>query len=193
MDFKNYNNLRNICDSRKSSREFSNKPIEPELIEKILKIAYTSPYASDKKNWEILVIDESKKILKIAEKIEIEIEKLSKKMRDDFIEPFIQYSKNFTIFKNATLLLIPTFRIQNSISIMVNENKEDIALWERDNLVKSISCVSMLILLAVESLGLGACYMTGPLIIEKHIKKNINIKNGRTIGAIIPVGYIPGR
>jgi hypothetical protein len=31
--------------------------------------------------------------------------------------------------------------------------------------------------------------MTGPLIAEKEIVKIIKIKNGHSIGAIIPIGY----
>jgi nitroreductase len=72
---------------------------------------------------------------------------------------------------------------------MVEDSDEQILQWERDTYVKSISCVAMLILLAAESLGLGGCYMTGPLLAEKHIKATLHIKQGRDIGAIIPVGY----
>ncbi len=72
---------------------------------------------------------------------------------------------------------------------MLSKNSGVLRQWERDNFTKSISCVVMLVLLAAESLGLGACYMTGPLIAEKEIGKIINIKKGRNIGAIIPLGY----
>jgi nitroreductase len=72
---------------------------------------------------------------------------------------------------------------------MVQKPTKELMVWERDTAVKSISCVCMLILLAAESLGLGACYMTGPLIAEHIIKNHIKIKPGRSVAAIIPVGY----
>jgi nitroreductase len=67
--------------------------------------------------------------------------------------------------------------------------QQDILQWERDNYTKSISCVAMMVLLAAESLGLGACYMTGPLIAQNQIMEIAKTKPGREIGALIPIGY----
>jgi nitroreductase len=64
--------------------------------------------------------------------------------------------------------------------------------WERDNYVKSIACVAMLILLAAESLGLAACHMTGGLIAEDALGPLAKIRKGRSIGALIPIGYRTG-
>jgi nitroreductase len=47
----------------------------------------------------------------------------------------------------------------------------------------------MLILLAAESLGLGACYMTGPLIAGEELAQITGLSAGQEIGAIIPIGY----
>jgi nitroreductase len=111
------------------------------------------------------------------------------KVREDLREGFSQYAAHFTEFGTAPALIIPTFRISPGLSVMLNDPKENFVRWERDNYVKSISCVAMLVLLAVESLGLVGCYMTGPLLAEKEIGDMINIKKGRNIGAMIPIGY----
>ena len=47
----------------------------------------------------------------------------------------------------------------------------------------------MLVLLAAESLGLGSCYMTGPLIAEKQIKEFLGIQENKVIGALLPIGF----
>lgn len=93
-------------------------------------------------------------------------------------------------FREAPLLIIPYFKVTPVMKSLLRESiTESLLQWERDNSVKSISCVSMLILLAAESLGLGACYMTGPLIAEREISEILNIPPGRETGAIIPIGY----
>jgi nitroreductase len=71
---------------------------------------------------------------------------------------------------------------------MLQDPDESISLWERDNFTKSISCVALLIILAAESLGLASCYITGALIAEEELGRIFNIKTGRNIGAVIPVG-----
>ena len=191
MDSKNnyYDCLKVICNKRKSIRHFEDQEVYPRDIEKIKEIAYTSPYASGRKNWELVVVTDREKIEKIAEVVRIQAVKLKGIIREDFKESFMQYAKSFTKFEGAPVLIIPTFRISPTLSLMLTKSDEQIALWERDNYVKSISCVVMLILLAAESLGLGACYMTGPLIAKNDISKIINVKKGREIGAIIPIGH----
>lgn len=184
-----FDSLKNICERRRSVRDFSTKKVSPHDIEKIKEIAYTSPYASSRKNWELIIVTEKDKIEELASLVRIASNELKKKIRDDLRGSFIKYTENFIRFEKAPILVIPTFRITPTMSFMMKDIDSIIAQWERDNYVKSISCVAMLVLLAAESLGLGGCYMTGPLIAEDEIAKAINVKKGRNIGAVIPIGY----
>lgn len=190
-----YGNLETICDRRRSVREFKKKAVSADYIEKIKKIAHTSPYSSGRKNWELVTVTSEEDIRAIARVVEARVRTLTAEIREDLRESFLQYANNFTIFQNAPALIIPTFRIAPGLSVMLSRGGDNTAsgaqwaLWERDNYVKSISCVAMLVLLAAESLGLGACYMTGPLIAEKEVGEVVKIKKGRSIGAIIPIGW----
>lgn len=186
----NYEVLKSICQGRKSTRCFSAKEVPDEAIQKIVDIAKTSPYASGLKNWEIQVITSRDKITKAAECVNARALEMSSSVKEDFKGFFMNYSKSFTVFENAPVLIVLTFRISPIMAGMMRQNATSEALqWERDNFNKSISCVAMLILLAAESLGLGACYMTGPIIAQHEIMKIVGSKPGREIGAIIPIGY----
>ena len=189
---EHYNSLRIICERRRSVRAFSDRNVDSEDIEKIMMVAHTSPYASNRKNWELVVVNDKEQIKNIAELVRNRIEQLKKNVREDLREQFGQYATNFLAFEKAPVLIITTFRISVGLPLMLTEPEEDVSLWERDNYVKSISCVAMLILLAAESLGLAGCYMTGPLLAQKEIEEIINIRKGRDIGAIIPIGYAGG-
>jgi nitroreductase len=179
-----------ICETRKSCRNFKTEAIPEESIEKILSTASLSPYAGGSKNWGIITVRERSIIESLSAAIENEVERVSLNMEDESGEMFIKYSRNFLFFKNAPVLFVPYFRVSPVMKTLLKESiTEPILLWERDNSVKSISCVSMMILLAAESLGLGACYMTGPLIAERKIAQLLNIPPGREAGALIPVGY----
>jgi nitroreductase len=184
-----YECLKKISTERKSNRCFTNKAVSKEDIESIKSIAYTSPYASGRKNWELVVIDQKEIIDSLALVVKKHIDLLETNIRKEFKEVYNTYSENFIFFKQAPVLIIPTFRISPSLSAMTIEPDAELGVFERDNVIKSISCVTMLVLLAAQSLGLGSCYMTGPLIAEKEIVKIIKIKNGHSIGAIIPIGY----
>jgi nitroreductase len=190
MSTNNYDILKSICENRKSTRSFADKEVPKEDIQKIIDIAKTSPYASGLTNWEIEVITTPEMITKLSVCVKQKATELTSLIRDDVKEHFLTYSKSFSFFENAPVLFILTFRISPIIMGMMG-NKADASLlqWERDNFTKSISCAAMLVLLAAESLGLGACYMTGPLITQNAIMKLAGSKPGREIGAIIPIGY----
>ena len=185
-----YNILKKICLNRKSLRNFSDKEISADDIKKIFDIAYTSPYASGKNKWEIEVVTDKLLIKQIAELVKAKALELKNEIDEEFKESFFQYSKNFYFFEKAPVILVPTFRPVSVFSMMSKkyENKS-VQQWERDNYTKSISCVAMLILLAAESIGIGACYMTGPLIAQNEIVNLISSKKGREIGAFIPIAY----
>ncbi len=190
-----YERLLELCERRKSRRTFTGRPVPDGVIEKIVRVAKTSPYASGKNSWDIVAIKDREALGKIAEIVRSKARSISESIDDDYREGFGQYSSNFTFFENAPAVFFLSFRLQKSVSLMVKRQEEGSALyseiveWERDNLVKSISCAAMLVLLAAESLGLSACYMTGPLIAEKEIAEYVKIKKGRSLGAIIPIGY----
>lgn len=182
-----YENLLRICRSRKSCRSFSARPVARECVDKILELAATSPYASGSKAWEIAVITDREKIKALAETVRRRCAELSDNADPDFRKEFMDYSRSFSGFETAPALLIPAFKDRRTISLALPGR--GLESYERDNSVKSISCVSMLVLLAAESLGLAACYMTGPLLAGGEVAKIAGLRPGREPGALIPIGY----
>jgi len=185
--FDMYESFRELSLTRHSTREFADTKVPRDMIDKILELAATSPYASGKKNWDIKVIDDTKTIKEIATSVKEYTEKLTPKIRDDFRDGFIEYSKSFVAFEDAPLILIPTFKVNYSLSLMVED--EMIKSWERESYVKSISCLCMIIHQTAHSLGLGSCLMTGPVIAQEQIKEIIKVKPRHDIAAIIAIGY----
>ena len=185
-----YEQFKIICETRKSCRKFKPEPVPDKSIEKILSIASHSPYAGGSKSWGIITIKEKSAMDSLVAAIKEEVEVVSHNMELDAREMFINYSKNFLFFTEAPLIIVPYFKTTPVMSSLLKENvTQPLLIWERDNSVKSISCVAMLILLAAESIGLGACYMTGPLIAGERIAEILKIPPGREAGAIIPIGY----
>jgi nitroreductase len=184
-----YESLKKICHQRKSIRSFQEKPVPPDAIEKILEIARTSPYVSGRKNWDIVVVTDRAKIQEACDIVTRICKDVQKNVEEEYADYFREYSRNFTFFNRAPVLFLPCFRFSPALSFMMKAPNERILEWEREGFIKSISCVAMLILLAAQSLGLGGCYMTGPLLAEEEIAKIFGIKKGRIIGAVIPIGY----
>jgi len=184
-----YEELEALCRRRRSVRRFRDEPVPEELIGKLLNLARTSPYASGKKSWTIQVVREEATREAMAGAVRTRIGEILPRVREDFREGFAQYSRNFTLFSAAPVLLVPVFRVSPALSLMLPEPDAALSAWERDAFTKSIACVAMLVLLAAESLGLGTCFMTGPLIAHDDLRRLLGIPEGREIGAVIPVGF----
>ncbi|MCW5203554.1 nitroreductase family protein, partial [Desulfobulbus sp. US4] len=62
-----YSILKEIAETRRSTRSYSDRPVADDDIQKILAVAKTSPFASGRKRWDILVVQDKETIQKIAE------------------------------------------------------------------------------------------------------------------------------
>lgn len=75
--------------TRRSTRRFLEKPVEPEKLERILRAAMQAPSAYNMQNWEFLVVQDREKILRVS------------RMSDVTISA-----------KNAPVLIIPLVNLQ---------------------------------------------------------------------------------
>ena len=192
MNHPLYDNLHELCRMRRSVRNFSDQPVDKAIIDKIMDVALTSPYSTGRKDWEILVVDDPQQIRDISNAVKRQVARTLAGVKDEFVSSFENYSKYFYSFAGAPVLLVPTFRILKGTSFMFKEEEPGVSELDRDGTIKSIACVVMLVLLAAQSLELGACFVHGALIAEDEIGKLVKIKPGRNIGAIVPIGYPAG-
>lgn len=186
-----YESFFSLCERRRSYRQFNPKDSLTETeVQQILDLAAHSPFASGRKNWKIAVVTQKDVIENLAQAVRQEAEALSEKMEEESSRFFLNYAKSFTFFKDAPALFIPYCRESATMKSLLRENASpEILQWERDNLTKSLSCVTMLILLAAETLDLGACYMTGPLLAGKTLNAVLKLPENVHLGAIVPVGH----
>jgi nitroreductase len=186
-----YASLLALSERRKSCRHFDPAtPVSEEEVEQILAVAARAPFASGRSSWKVAVVRDRETIAALAAQVRESAEALAARMEGDAVPFWRRYAESFTFFEAAPVLLVPYCRETSTMKSMLRANAtEDILAWEHDNLTKSLSCVAMMILLAAESLGLGACYMTGPLLAGKDLNGILGLRDNFLPGAIIPVGH----
>lgn len=186
-----YASLLTLSEHRKSCRRFdADKPVSEEEIERILAVAARAPFASGRSNWKVAVVRDRETVAALAAQVRESAEALAGRMEGDAVPFWRRYAESFTFFETAPVLLVPYCRETSTMKSILREHATDAILaWEHDNLTKSLSCVAMMILLAAESLGLGACYMTGPLLAGKELNGILGLRDNFLPGALIPVGH----
>lgn len=91
-----YDPLALLCARRRSVRSFSETPLTGDEIEKIRAVALTAPYASGKKNWELMVVTDREVIGELAGIVRRRSAGLAEKVRGDFGDGFLRYAENFS-------------------------------------------------------------------------------------------------
>ncbi len=184
----------NTIFKRRSIRKFKN--IQPPQIdiEKLIKAATYAPSASNKQPWRFHVVLNKDCINAIAAEVEQKRQQLIPQVNEVFRPQFEEYSINFTIFRQAPVLIIPTFRSFPLLTNLFEDpcchlSTETMKRIEYDSSLMGTACAIQNILLMAETIGLGGCCMTGPLIAVEQLEKMLSIHQGWNIGAIIAVGY----
>lgn len=162
-----YDALYRVMRSKRSIRQFKNKKVTIELIEKVIDCMRYAPTGMNRRTLKCLLISDDKKIQEIIDLVinGIDIDEGKeeyKKKRDNGIEPF---------FYNAPHILI-----------LHSDNE-----WDSKNAPISITYA----MLCAETLGLGSCWIGGIQIFlseHKEIQKKI-LGNDNNIYGIIIIGY----
>jgi nitroreductase len=166
---------------RRAVRQYSPAPVKKEDIHTILDAANWAPSGMNRQPWEFVVVT-GKKIGEIGASYRKVSEEYTKNwnlspMRGSLTrEEFIQFAGTYG---GAPVVIV----------VLTNTNES--SDLRKANL-ESASASMENLLLAATALGLGTCWMTGPLRDEKVLRNLLAIPEDKEIVAITPLGYPQG-
>jgi nitroreductase len=169
---------------RRSIRSFTEQPLPEGTLEKLIEAARWAPSASNRQPFRFIAITERDLIDRMAVCVHEAGRKCIEGLSGEQRLAAERYAGFSTFFSGAPLVLAPFHRQRSSFA-------ERIGLPpERDvGALASVSAAIMNLLLAVHVLGLGACWMTGPLVAADELERMLEIPKGWQLSALIPVGY----
>lgn len=172
--------------TRRSTRSYNAKPVERELIDRILEAARYAPSALNKQPWEFVVITDAALIRELSLDIKKQIKKvhgmlpllrlMSRYLRDEKTVAAIKKtatSDTDTVFYNAPALIL-------------------IASGEKSRWVETDCAIAAQnAMLAAHALGLGSCFIGRGMFLMRNKKfiKDIGLKQKHKIYATLAVGY----
>lgn len=164
--------------TRRAVRLYRPDPVSREDILTVLDAANQAPSALNRQQWEFLLVT-GKKILDMGRSYRSTLDEYlahwDKSPMRDFItrDEFIRFAETYGGAPVVIVVLTPT---------------DEIANFRKSNL-ESASAAMENLLLAATALGLGSCWMTGPLRDEKTLRRILSVPDDREIVAITPLGY----
>ncbi len=167
-----------VINQRRSIRKFRPDAVNKADILKILHAANWAPSALDLQPWEFLVVsgDKKNRLAGNYGKIVDNYTKDWDESPDKAFMPRSEFIQFASIYGGAPVVIVVLAEAHT-------DSKYQKALLE------SASAAMENMLLAATALGLGGCWMTGPLEDEGYLRSLLSIPDDREIVALSPVGY----
>jgi len=164
--------------ARRAVRKYRPDPVPEGEIQKILDAANQAPSAMNRQQWEFVVVT-GEKIREMGVSYRAIVEEFTRNwdpspMRGSLSrEEFIRFAESYG---------------GAPVVIVVLTDTADTDDFRRAN-IESASAATENLLLAATALGLGTCWMTGPLKDEKAMRRILAIPDIKELVAVTPLGY----
>jgi nitroreductase len=167
-----------VINKRRSIRKYKPDPVNKEDILRILDTANWAPSALDLQPWEFLVVsgDRKNKLGNNYGKIVDDYTKDWDAAPDKAFMPRNEFIQFANVYGGAPVILVVLTEASNDPNYQKAYLESSSAAMEN-------------ILLAATALGLGGCWMLGPLEDEKYLRQMLEIPNNKEIVALTPLGY----
>jgi nitroreductase len=164
--------------TRRAVRKYRPDPVPEEEIQKILNAANWAPSAMNLQQWEFVVVT-GEKIRELGVSYRAIVEEFTRNWDPTQIrgslsrEEFIRFAESYG---------------GAPVVIVVLTDTADTDDFRKAN-IESASAATENLVLAATALGLGTCWMTGPLRDEATLRRILAIPDTKELVAVTPLGY----
>jgi len=184
-----YQTLLCLARGRRSVRRFRSDAVPEAVVEQLLEVARWAPSAGNRQAHRFLLVTARPTIAAMAEAVRAATARLADGLRPDLAEPGRAYLDNFTHFAGAPLVCVPIYRSGFDLRAAVAAEPAATGVEPAHDALASVSAAIMSLLLAAHSLGLGSCWMTGPLCAAEALGALLEVPRGWSVAALVPLGY----
>lgn len=185
-----YQELLELMRSRRSVRRFSNEPVADELVEQLVEAARWAPSAGNQQAWRVLYVDDRERIGAMGDAVRARVEEVRSDLRPSATAQMSGYLDSFLTFTGAPIVLAFIHRAGVDLIQAARRSREKTTGVEPEaySLASAAAAIENL-LIAAHALGLGACWMTGPLLAEQEMSSILKVPRSWRLTALIPVGW----
>jgi nitroreductase len=172
--------------ARRSVRRFLPDPLTEDELTALVEAATTAPSAGNRQAYRLLLVTSRARIDAMAEVVRAEVLRLRAALREDVAPDAETYLENFLHFAGAPVVVAPIHRVGVDLLSAAGASPQS-ARGDAEALASVAASIENLLLCA-HALGLGACWMTGPLVAEVALSKVLEVPRGWVLSALVPVG-----
>lgn len=186
-----FDELIGIIRNRRSTRKFtSDRHISEEEIQRLIEAARWAPSPTNRQPWKFISVSDREMMNKISCTIEANINGLSFRENHGDAFEYKDYLNNLKILEGSSCAIFVLYRkTMNFLDFLRSEKESGVADdVSTSSTILAVGAAIQNMLLAAHSLGLSACWMTGPLIAKREIEKIIKVEKPWNLISIVLVG-----
>lgn len=185
--------------SRRSIRKFQDREVPTRLILKAIELASWAPNGGNFQPWKYFVVKNRELIGKIADIVQAKTDLIASWPEGEpFGDTMERYRRHAAFFRSAPVVIAVGMGQYQSVAdrvlrrrgetdpvaIEMIRNREEIS-----SRIQTIAGAISILLLALENLGLGSCWMAGPMLARREIEALLEVPKEVELFALVPVGY----
>lgn len=182
--------------SRRSVRAFTDRPIDRDVLVRVLEAATTAPSSTNRQPWRFTVVRSAALRRRVVDAVVSRTAEIKAIVaRGHHAEDFGRYADFFhEPLAAAAVIVVPQYRLYpDLIANLIESGGGDPTRFATASAMQTELCATssaiMTLLLQAHAEGLGACMMSGPMVARDEIQALLHIAEPwRMIGAIA-LGY----
>lgn len=191
--------LERLIKTRRSIRRYQDRPVSTEMLLKAIEIAAWSASSGGKQGWMFYVVQDSAVIARIADAVEHKTEVMAAwPEAEPYRADIERWRRNDGFFRFAPACIAVTMFDYRSAADKVMQ-----ARGEGDEVAREMMAARRLgasrlqtvagavayLLLVLHQMGLGACWMAGPLQAKRELETILKVPADQDFVALVPVGW----
>jgi nitroreductase len=182
-----YDQLMELIRARRSIRQFSDRAVGREDIARLLEAARWAPSNHNRQPWRFLVIEDKSQITRLAEVVRQGLSEKLKALPETAATYVGEFTQHATFFANAPVLLVGLHKQPVRVSAPLMAGLKNPDLVSGDPL--SVAMAVQNLLLAAQTLGLGTCVLTAPLLAQEALAGSLNLPAGHDLTCLVALGH----
>jgi nitroreductase len=182
-----YEALLETLRSRRSVRRFRDAPVPDGLLEQVLEAARWAPSAGNRQAFRFLVLRSRRLRDRLLGAVRDATTRLRAEARPGLEVELGAYLDGFGRFAAAPVVIAPIYR--SAAPDLLRADQEGALPRAVADGLAGVSAAILSLLLAAHALGLGACWMTGPLVAAPALEALLEVPRGWALAALVPLGF----
>ncbi len=189
-----------LMGSRRSCRNYTDRPVERAILDDLIKIGVTAPSGTNSQSWTFTVLPTRKGVINLAECVAIFFRKLNRVSENRYLRGFMKLigrpglNEYYREYHDSVSEALADWKT-SSIDRLLHGATAAIVVGSRPGAscpAEDALLATQNILLAAHSMGLGSCligFAVEAMRWDKRIKRSLGIPDDEKVYSVIALGY----